>query len=159
MTNEASRVNASEARSTIEMVESARSAAAKTLRPPKWLNVLSSLLFGVLTIATSLRSDGSVSTLFLMLSATAFVLTAVYWLRLCRNRGATTKMLPLGFTNLLFHAAQAAFFAIMIFGSKELYESGVTWAPYAAAFINAAALSYMLHNYPTNDWRVKAASQ
>jgi len=159
MIKKASRVSASEAQSTINMVENARSAAAKTLRPPMWLNGLISLLFGVLTIATSLRSDGSVSTLFLMLSAAAFILTVGYWLRLSKIRGATARMLPSGFSNLVFHVAQAAFFAIMIFGAKALYQNGVTWAPYAAALINGAALSYMLYNYPTTEWRVKAAAQ
>lgn len=153
------KITADEARSTLESLEGARSTAAKTLRPPMWLNAISSLLFGAVTIAASLQSGSAVWTSIMFFLAVAFVSTYGYWLRQCRKMGTTARIFPSGLASQLFYAAQAVFFGATIFGSQALYENGTVWAPYVAALVNSAVLSFLLHSYPTTEWGTRAVSK
>ena len=152
-------ITADEARESIERLENARSIAVGTLRPPKWLNALSALLFGILTMGSSLQSGSGVWTVVLFSSALAFIATYVYWLHESRRLGATARLFPSRFASRMFYVGQGIFFAAVILGSHALHDNGAAWAPYAAAIVNAAVFSYLLHCYPSIEWGTKAATK
>lgn len=150
-------ITAAEAQQTIDSLESARSTAVSMLSPPTWLNALSASLFGIVTIGASLQSGSGVWTMVLFLSALAFITTYVYWLHESRKRGATAPLFPSRIASRMFYIGQAIFFTVVIFGSQALHDNGATWAPYAAAIVNAAVFSYLMHYYPSTEWGRKAA--
>lgn len=154
-----SRVSANEAKKSLEGLKRAQSEVVSLLRPPIWLNALSGLVFGVVTIGASLQRGSGVWTAVLYVSVFAFISTYVYWLRECRRLGVKAKFFPSRTASRLFYIGQGIFFGVIVFGSQALHANGVTWAPYVAALINAAAFSYLLHWYPTTEWGTKAAAQ
>lgn len=159
MNNNENQITADEARSSLESVKNIKTATITSLRPPLWLNIGGSALFGIVTASATLQGANGGWTLMLCFSALMLTATFLFWLRYSKTLGAKTKVFPMSFKSKVFFVAQAAFYAIVMFVAKESYQTGTSLAPYGAAAINSIVFLYLVHNYPTTEWRAKAASQ
>ena len=129
------------------------------MRPPLWLNAISSVFFGIFTLSTLFQGGSGRQTIIMYVSAFAFMATYFVWHRRSQLLGATARIFPSSFAGRLFLIAQAVFYSSVILGSKELFDNGSLWVPYAAAIINGVVFAYLSYNYPTTEWDAKAIAR
>lgn len=155
MKNNDHQITADEAHSALKSLDATNRSVTKACRPPLWLAVLASFLLALETISTSFSSGNSLWTFIAIISTVAFILSIIFWIWRLRQWGLAVKIMPVGIADKVFSLAQGLFIAVIIVGSQTLYKNGFTWIPYAAALMNAVALLYLLHHFPTGQWLEK----
>ena len=140
-----------EAELTLKTLEKLQGKVIESAQPPIWLNALLTLTIGgALWLRIYTYPTGHPPAL-LFLAGTIIFLIAL-WAHRCRNLGLAPKILPTNFRGLIFQLSQLVFFLGIFLGARYLYENGMLWAGNVGIALIVIVISYLFHNYPTNEW-------
>ena len=70
-----------------------------------------------------------------------------------RLLGVKPKLAPKSQSELIFGLLLAIFFGAVVVLSRELSTGGIWWASYAGGVIAALALAYVMHRFPSGDYK------
>ena len=152
MENNGNQITLEEAQLTLESLETLKRDAIISMRPTLWLNLVSSLLFGVFIVSMALARHENTWFLVTIISMIAFVSTFFIWFRKLHIKGMTPKYFPSSTMGKIIRIAQNLIYLLSILALRELHIRGFTWAPYVGASVICMAYSFWWHNFPTDEW-------
>ncbi|WP_341503251.1 hypothetical protein [Gallaecimonas sp. GXIMD4217] len=159
MNKDKHQISAEDAQAALASVRQGHQQGLSLFRPPWWLNGLSSLLVGFVTIATALSGNSSAWTFTAIVTAMVLVALVLAWSLYLRAAGCRPRRSAAGSRNSYLNVAIGLATALAIVLGKTLYEGGIIWAPYGLAVLLTLANAFMLHKLPTGDWSARGKAQ
>lgn len=142
-----------EAKSTLESIAIIEKDTNEVVRPPLWLTLIISCLYGIMTFSWAATRHENLWMLGLIVSTLAFLMAIAFYLHSSRLLGVKPKVLPRSKQELIFHIFSAIFFGMIFVLARILSMSDMWWASYAGGAINAVTLAFLLHRYSTGNFK------
>ena len=153
MHNNDKSISASAAKSTLESLAKIEQDTNVSLRAPLWLNLIISCSYGMGIFSWASTRHDNQWMLGVIISAVVFFLAVGFYLYRSRLLGVKPKVAPKSMSELVFGLLLAIFFGVVVALTREFSKEDIWWASYAGAAITALTLSYMMHHYPSGDFK------
>jgi len=148
-------ISIDDAREALASIESMKQKSKEICRPPIWLNLFLALLLGIETMSLALSSgantDHSLWTFVMIVSTALLVIFFSAWVLKLRYDGIKLKLSPQTLTEKIIGFVAGFMVAATLMGTQYLYQTGVSWIPYAGAIMNAILVSYLLYSSPSGE--------
>jgi|TARA_R110000868_G_scaffold150167_3_gene373149 hypothetical protein len=145
-------ISAAEAKSTLESLSKIEGETNAMIRPPLWLNIVISCLYGMMTFSWASTRHENLWILGLFISTVGFLLAVAFSIYTSRLLGVKPKLLPKNNSEFKFHLLMALFFGLVFALTRVFSTNDIWWAAYAGGTINTLALAYCQHNFSTGDF-------
>tara|TARA_R110002167_G_scaffold281745_2_gene487052 strand:+ start:1038 stop:1520 length:483 start_codon:yes stop_codon:yes gene_type:complete len=142
-----------EAKSTLESLAKIEQDTTISLRASLWLNFIMSCSYGMGVFSWASTRHDNLWMLGVMISTVVFSLGVGFYLYSSRLLGVKPKLAPKSQSELIFGLLLAIFFGAVVVLSRELSTGGIWWASYAGGVIAALALAYVMHRFPSGDYK------
>ena len=142
-----------EAQLALKSITKIENATNVFLRAPLWLNFIISCSYGMGVFSWASTRHDNLWMLGVIISAIVFVLAVALYLYSNRLLGIKPKVLPKSKSENIFGLLSALFFGIVIVVTRIASENGIWWASYTGALVAALALAYIMHIYPSGDFK------
>lgn len=146
-------VSIDEAKSTLASLAIIEKDTTISLRAPLWLNLIISCSYGMGVFSWATTRHENEWMLGVIVSAVVFSLGIGFYLYSSRLLGVKPKLAPKSQSELIFGFILAIFFGAVVALSRELSKDGILWASYAGGVITALALGYVMHRFPSGDYK------
>jgi hypothetical protein len=154
MHNNDKSISIAEAKATLESLAKIEKDTNVSLRVPLWLNFIMSCSYGMGVFSWASTRHDNMWMLGVIISSVVFLLAIAFHFYSSRLLGVKPKFAPKSKSELIFGLLIAIFFAVAIALTREFSESGIWWASYAGGAITALVLAYMMHCYPSGDYKM-----
>lgn len=152
MANSEQTISVTEAKSTLESLARIERDTNVVIRPPLWLNVIISCLYGFMTFSWASTRHENLWMLGLIISTIGFLLAIAFYLYTSRLLGIKPKLSPKSKSEFKFHLLSGLFFGGVFVLTRVFSTNDIWLASYIGGAINALALAYSLHNYSTGNY-------
>ncbi|MEP1448893.1 MAG: hypothetical protein ABJK37_22505 [Paraglaciecola sp.] len=153
MTKNTQHISVAEAKSTLESLATIEKDTAISLRAPLWLNVIISCSYGMGIFSWASTRHDNQWILGVILSAIVFCIGVGIYLYRIRLLGVKPKIAPKSRSEIVFGVLLAIGFGVVVAFSRELSKDDIWWASYVGALITAVALGYVMHRFPSGDYK------
>ena len=154
MHNNAKSISATEAKSTLESLAKIEKDTNVSLRMPLWLNFIVSCSYGMGVFSWASTRHENLWMLGVIISAVVFFLAIALHFYSSRLLGVKPKFAPKSKSEVILGLLLAIFFGAVLALTREFSMSGIWWVSYAGSVIAALVLAYMMHCYPTGDYKM-----
>ena len=142
-------VTVKEAEATLESLNSIKSMVHHSTRPPLWLNAMGTFFLGLLTFSMAWSGHENLWFQVSVFCMVGLVGSYAIWFRLLYIQGLVPRYSESRQAQVLMIARNLVYLLLLL-GSRELYQNGMVWAPFAAAMILCTSFALDWHKYPTN---------
>lgn len=147
-------ISVAEAKSTLESLAMIKKDTTVSLRAPLWLNFIMSCSYGMGVFSWASTRHENVWILGVIMSAVVFFLAIALHVYSSRLLGVKPKFAPKSKSEVMFGLLLAIFFGAVVALTRELSMSGIGWASYAGGVIATLVLAYVMHCYPSGDYKM-----
>lgn len=158
MNNHQDSISVAEAKSALKSLDQIESDTNASIRPPLWLNLIISALYGLMTFSWASTRHENLWMLGLICSTVGFLLAVAFYLYTSRLLGVKPKLSPKNMSELKFNLLLGGLFGGVFILTRVFSTNGFEWASYLGAAINFFVLAYSLHHYATGEF-VKGKAQ
>lgn len=153
MTKNTQHISVTEAKSTLESLAEIEKDTTISLRAPLWLNIIISCSYGMGIFSWASSRHDNLWILGVILSAIVFCIGVGVYLYRSLLLGVKPKVAPKSRSELVFGVLLAIGFGAVVVFSRELSKEDIWWASYAGAMITAVTLGYVMHRFPSGDYK------
>lgn len=153
MVNNEKNISKVEAKSILENLAKIEKDTNVSLRAPLWLNFIISCSYGIGVFSWASTRHENVWMLGVIISAVIFVLAVAFYLYSNHLLGVKPKLVPKSNSEFIFQLFGGIFFGAVIVLTREFSMDDIWWASYLGGTITASVLAYLLHNYPSGDYK------
>ena len=153
MQNNDESISVAEAKSTLDSLAKTEKDTNLSLRAPLWLNFIISVSYGMGVFSWASTRHENLWMLGVIISAFVFLLAVVFYLYSNRLLGVKPKLVPKSRSEFVLGLLLAIFFGAVVTLTRELSEADIWWASYAGGVITTLVLSYVMHRYPSGDYK------
>lgn len=153
MQNNAENISVAEAKATLTSLGEIEKDTKVYLRMLLWLNGIISAAYGMGVFSWASTRHENLWMLGVIISVVVFILAIAMHFYSSRLLGVKPKLVPKSRAELLFGLLLGIFFAAGIAFTRIFSENGIWWASYTGGAIAALVLAYVMHCYPTGDYK------
>lgn len=142
-------VQGADAKAALDSLAKIERSTNRLIRPPIWLNVIMSGMYGMMTFSWASTRHENEWALGLIASGITFFVALAFYLYTARLMGSKPKLTPRDKPEWIFQVVMALAFGGIFILSRHFSVEGITSASYIGGVLNAVLLGYSLHNFST----------